>query len=74
MVEEMPTYLEFIVKTLKPQIDKSTELRQKKKNTLIMGSSLGGLVSYYAILNTLKCSGKRNLQSFLFGSQIKYSI
>jgi alpha-glucosidase len=24
-------YLEFIVKTLKPQIDKSTELRQKKK-------------------------------------------
>jgi predicted alpha/beta superfamily hydrolase len=38
-------YLEFIVKTLKPQIDKSTELRQKK-NTLIMGSSLGGLVSF----------------------------
>jgi hypothetical protein len=31
MVEEMPTYLEFIVKTLKPQIDKSTELRQKEK-------------------------------------------
>jgi predicted alpha/beta superfamily hydrolase len=24
-------YLEFIVKTLKPQIDKSTELRQKEK-------------------------------------------
>jgi alpha-glucosidase len=24
-------YLEFIVKTLKPQIDQSTELRQKEK-------------------------------------------
>jgi hypothetical protein len=30
MVEEMPTPILVFVKTLKPQIDKSTELRQKK--------------------------------------------
>jgi predicted alpha/beta superfamily hydrolase len=38
-------YLEFI-KNIKTKLTKSTELRQKEK-TLIMGSSLGGLVSYY---------------------------
>jgi alpha-glucosidase len=65
-------YLEFIVKTLKPQIDKSTELRQKEK-TLIMGSSLGGLVSYYAILKYPQVFGKRS-SVLLFGSQIKYSM
>lgn len=43
-------YLEFIVKTLKPQIDKTYRTKTKKKNTIIMGSSLGGLTSYYAVL------------------------
>jgi alpha-glucosidase len=66
-------YLEFIVKTLKPQIDQKYRTKTKKENTLIMGSSLGGLV-YYAILKYPQVFGKRNLQSFLFGSQIKYSI
>jgi predicted alpha/beta superfamily hydrolase len=35
----MPTYLEFIVKTLKPQIDQKYRTKTKRKNTLIMGSS-----------------------------------
>lgn len=44
------TYLDFIVKTLKPEIDKKYRTKTNSRNTGIMGSSLGGLVSYYAIL------------------------
>jgi predicted alpha/beta superfamily hydrolase len=43
-------YLEFIVKTLKPEIDLKYRTKGNTKNTGIMGSSLGGLVSYYAVL------------------------
>ncbi len=43
-------YLDFIMKTLKPIIDKKYRAKTNAKNTGIMGSSLGGLVSYYAIL------------------------
>ena len=41
-------YLEFIVKTLKPKIDKTYRTKPEKKNTTIMGSSVGGLTSFYA--------------------------
>jgi predicted alpha/beta superfamily hydrolase len=43
-------YLDFITKTLKPEIDKRYRTKTAKKHTGIMGSSLGGLVSYYAVL------------------------
>lgn len=43
-------YLDFIVTTLKPYVDKTYRTKTNSKNTAIMGSSLGGLVSYYAIL------------------------
>lgn len=43
-------YLEFIIKTLKPEIDKKYRTKTNAKNTTIMGSSLGGLTSYYALL------------------------
>jgi predicted alpha/beta superfamily hydrolase len=43
-------YLEFIVKTLKPEIDKKYRTKTNVKNTMIMGSSLGGLTSFYAAL------------------------
>jgi predicted alpha/beta superfamily hydrolase len=65
-------YLEFIVKTLKPQIDKKYRTKVKKKNTLIMGSSLGGLVSYYAILKYPQVFGKAGVfsPSFWFSDKI----
>jgi predicted alpha/beta superfamily hydrolase len=65
-------YLEFIVKTLKPQIDKKYRTKTKKKNTLIMGSSLGGLVSYYAILKYPQVFGKAGIfsPSFWFSDKI----
>tara|TARA_R110002124_G_scaffold734_5_gene3521 strand:- start:3916 stop:4527 length:612 start_codon:yes stop_codon:yes gene_type:complete len=65
-------YLEFIVKTLKPQIDQKYRTKIKKKNTLIMGSSLGGLVSFYAILKYPKVFGKAGVfsPSFWFSDKI----
>ncbi|MBI1783318.1 MAG: alpha/beta hydrolase [Sphingobacteriales bacterium] len=42
-------YLKFIVKELKPFIDKNFSTYTNKENTFIMGSSMGGLISMYAI-------------------------
>jgi predicted alpha/beta superfamily hydrolase len=52
------TYLEFIVKTLKPQIDSTYRTKTNAKNTCIWGSSLGGLVSFYAALQYPDVFGK----------------
>jgi predicted alpha/beta superfamily hydrolase len=43
-------YLEFVVKTLKPYIDSHYRTLSGKENTGIMGSSLGAVISAYAIL------------------------
>ncbi|UTN06434.1 alpha/beta hydrolase [Flavobacterium bizetiae] len=65
-------YLAFIVKTLKPYIDKNYRTKPKAKNTIIMGSSLGGLVSYYAILKYPEIFGKAGVFSpaFWFSNHI----
>jgi predicted alpha/beta superfamily hydrolase len=42
-------YLKFIVKELKPFIDRKYAVITNKENTLIAGSSMGGLISLYAI-------------------------
>lgn len=42
-------YLEFMVITLKPYVDKNYRTKPNANNTVIFGSSLGGLVSYYAV-------------------------
>jgi len=41
-------YVEFIAKTLKPAIDAKYRTKKDAKNTAIMGSSMGGLISHYA--------------------------
>ena len=51
-------YLEFIVKTLKPQIDSTYRTKTNAHNTCIWGSSLGGLVSFYAVLKYPDVFGK----------------
>jgi len=56
-------YLEFIVKTLKPEIDKKYRTKTNSRNTAIMGSSLGGLVSFYAILKYPEVFGKAGVFS-----------
>jgi enterochelin esterase-like enzyme len=42
-------YLKFLVKELKPYIDKAYITLTDKNNTAVMGSSMGGLISMYAI-------------------------
>lgn len=42
-------YLKFLVEELKPFIDKTYHVYTKMENTSIMGSSMGGLISLYAI-------------------------
>ena len=42
-------YLRFLVKELKPFIDENYRTRPGREDTLLMGSSMGGVVSAYAI-------------------------
>jgi enterochelin esterase-like enzyme len=42
-------YLKFIVRELKPMIDRRFNVKRDRANTIIMGSSMGALVSLYAI-------------------------
>lgn len=62
-------YLDFIVKTLKPKVDATYRTKTNASNTAIFGSSLGGLVSFYAVLKYPKVFGKVGClsPSFWFG-------
>lgn len=48
-IAEGKLYLDFIVNTLKPSIDRDYRTLPDRENTAIMGSSMGGLMSHYAI-------------------------
>ena len=50
-------YLEFVVKTLKPFIDKNYRTKKDKQDTYVAGSSMGGLISMYAVLKYPKVFG-----------------
>ncbi|WJS96878.1 alpha/beta hydrolase-fold protein [Flavobacterium johnsoniae] len=65
-------YLEFIVKTLKPHIDKNYRTKTKPKNTILFGSSLGGLFSFYGALKYPEVFGKAGVfsPSFWFSNDI----
>lgn len=43
-------YLDFIINTLKPHVDSTYRTLTDAKHTTIFGSSLGGLISFYAII------------------------
>jgi predicted alpha/beta superfamily hydrolase len=63
---ETDKYLDFIVNTLKPEIDKKYRTKTNAKNTTIMGSSLGGLTSYYAVIKYPEVFGKAGVFSPAF--------
>ena len=50
-------YVDFLVKTLKPFIDKKYRTLKNKENTFTAGSSMGGLISMYALLKYPKKFG-----------------
>ena len=59
-------YIEFLVQTLKPFIDKQYRTMPSKENTIIAGSSMGGLISYYAMLQWPDVFGKGGIFSPAF--------
>lgn len=50
-------YLKFIVQELKPRIDREFRTKTTRKHTAIAGSSMGGLISLYAITRYPKVFG-----------------
>lgn len=70
---EGKTYVEFIANTLKPYIDNNYNTLTDKANTAIIGSSMGGLTSYYAGLKYPEIFGKVGVYSpaFWFAPEIK---
>jgi alpha-glucosidase (family GH31 glycosyl hydrolase) len=63
---EGDAYLEFIVNNLKPYIDSNYKTLANKDNTAIFGSSMGGLISYYAGLKYPDVFGKIGVYSPAF--------
>jgi predicted alpha/beta superfamily hydrolase len=56
-VGEGNQYVEFLAQTLKPFIDKRYRTLKDRKNTFTAGSSMGGLISLYAVLKYPKVFG-----------------
>lgn len=65
-------YVDFLVKTLKPFIDKKFRTLRDRNNTFIAGSSMGGLISMYAVLKYPNVFGAAGVFSpaFWVGSKI----
>ena len=65
-------YVQFIAETLKPFIDSTYRTLPNQINTSIGGSSMGGLISYYAILKYPDVFGKALVfsPSFWFSGEV----
>ncbi len=59
-------YVDFLVKNLKPHIDKNYRTLKNKQNTFIAGSSMGGLISLYAVLKYPRVFGGAGILSPAF--------
>ncbi len=64
-------YTEFLAKTLKPFIDKNYRTLPQAKNTALIGSSMGGLISFYAGLKYPEKFGKLGIFSPSFWFDFK---
>ena len=54
-------YVDFLVKTLKPYIEKKYRTKKCRKSRFIAGSSMGGLISLYAVLKYPRVFGGAGL-------------
>ncbi|MFT3981840.1 MAG: alpha/beta hydrolase-fold protein [Ferruginibacter sp.] len=63
-------YVDFLVNTLKPFIDDHYRTLKDKNNTMIAGSSMGGLISYAAALYYPSVFGKAGVFSPAFWTAI----
>jgi predicted alpha/beta superfamily hydrolase len=60
---EGPQYMAFVVETLKPWIDAHYRTLPGRESTAMIGSSLGGLVTHYALLRYPQVIGKAGILS-----------
>jgi predicted alpha/beta superfamily hydrolase len=60
---ENRAYTDFIVKTVKPLIDRGYRTLPGREHTAIMGSSMGGLASHYALAQYPQVFGKAGVFS-----------
>ncbi len=61
--QEGKLYIEFIVNVVKPVIDQIYRTKSDRMNTAIMGSSMGGLITHYAINHYPDVFGKAGIFS-----------
>lgn len=59
-------YTTFLAKTVKPYIDRNYRTKRNKKNTAIAGSSMGALLSMYAVLQYPRVFGAAGIFSPAF--------
>jgi alpha-glucosidase len=60
---EGEAYVDFIVNELKPMIDSQYRTLSDPSNTIMIGSSMGGLISHYAIFRYPEVIGKAAIYS-----------
>jgi len=60
---EGDAYVRFLVETLKPRIDSTYRTKPGRRHTGIMGSSMGGLISTYAMFEYPNVFGKAGIFS-----------
>ena len=65
-------YINFIIRQIKPYIDSNYRTLKDKNNTAIMGSSMGGLISHYAIYQYPDIFGKAGIfsPSYWFSEEV----
>lgn len=59
-------YVDFLANTLKPWVDQHYRTRPDRLNTAVMGSSMGGLISLYAMLRDPHVFGRAGVFSPAF--------
>lgn len=59
-------YVDFLANTLKPYIDKTYRTEKQASKTIILGSSMGGLISFYASAKYPDIFGKTGIFSPAF--------
>jgi alpha-glucosidase len=66
-------YLDFLIEMVMPLVEKELRIKTGAQNTAMMGSSLGGLVSYYAGLKRPDLFGKIGAfsTSFWYSEEVK---
>jgi alpha-glucosidase len=69
---EGEAYVDFIVEAIKPYIDGKYRTKSDRMNTGIMGSSMGGLISHYAVYEHPEVFGKAGIfsSSYWFSEKV----